>query len=261
MSSSSRADKEPVKFNKLTAAEAEKFNKMTFEEFDQDEKNGVRSLVDKGDFEKAGEATISYMATNNDKLTPAQRCLIWFHAGQNAAFANRNNDAIKFFEKASETVPDEKTPNKIKYPLAEFIGPATEFYLKASIAFIKHQVDPTDRESTRVMHEALKEVEKIPLEVYPLESNVVFIPCRINYMCNAPSGTPYLAIIQSPPIFPPLKEGGKWEKIPEGPEPFGKRVDDYRIERILRIDQMKRESAAPKDDSQPPAPSANSPRR
>jgi hypothetical protein len=112
------------------------------------------------------------MAANNEKLTPAQRSLIWFHAAQNAACANRNDDAIKFFEKASETVPDEKSPNQSKCPLSEFVGPATEFYLKASIAFIKHKIDPTDRESTRAMHEALKEVEKIPLEIYPLQSNV-----------------------------------------------------------------------------------------
>jgi len=203
------------------------FNNMTFDEFDQ-KPYGIRMLAAAGDFKAAGEAITNYIAANNKKLTPDQRCLLWFHAGQNAAHANKNEDAIKFFEKASKIIPDEKNSEQRKYALTEHVGPATEFYLKATIAFLKNKIAP-DRKNSREMHEALKEIQKISILDYP-HSFLVYVPGRVNDMYQASPDKTYHDIFEMNPSLPPLprEKENSWHRIPKNHPEEVKFIEDYR---------------------------------
>jgi hypothetical protein len=217
-----------LKMSRKKKSKQPDYNNMSFHDFDQSE-DGVRKLAKAGKFKAAGEAIERYISANNEKLTPGQRCLLWFHAGQGAAMSNRNAEALTFFEKASETIPDDLNPNNTKYALADFVGPATGPYLKATIAFIKNQDNP-DIENTKVMYEALNEINQIPIEDYP-HTNVVLIPGRVNDMCATPHGKTYAEIWQMEPSLPPLPGKTSWHRIhipKDHPEYEGELVGDYR---------------------------------
>jgi tetratricopeptide (TPR) repeat protein len=239
---------ENARMNRNGDSKQPDFNSMSFDDFDQ-KPYGVRRLAAAGDFKAAGEAITSYIAANNKKLTPDQRCLLWFHAGQNAAHANKNEEAIEFFKKASETIPDEKNLNQRKYALAKFVGPATEFYLKATIAFINNQIAP-DRSNINIMHEALDEIKKISILDYP-PTNVVTLPGRVNDMCQAPPGTTYHDIFEMNPSLPPLPGETKWHVLPKDDPKEGEIVAEYRnkLNGLLVSDEEMAKSAFGKESN------------
>lgn len=188
------------------------FNSMSFEDFDQNEAIGVRKLAKEGKFKEAGEAIENYISANNEKLTQAQQCLLWFHAGQSAALAGHKDEAIIFFERSKEKVPHEE-----KLALTEYMGPATEYYLQATIGFLK--------DNRMEVKDAYEKIINTDILDYPF-ANVVFIPGRIHDMYSNPEKS-YKEIFNLPASLPPLPGEKEWHQKPED-KPEYKFDQDYR---------------------------------
>ncbi|HSW70042.1 MAG TPA: hypothetical protein VLI69_07845 [Gammaproteobacteria bacterium] len=204
------------------------FNSMSFEDFDQNEEKGVRTLAKEGKFKEAEKAIENYISTNKDKLSPAQRGLLWFHAGQSAALSGNKDEAVTFFNYSSqEKIYDEKTREE-KLALTEYMGPATEYYLQATIGFLKN--------NRMKVIDAYKKICQTNILDYPF-ANVVFIPGRIHDMYASKPGTTYKDIFNLPPSLPPFPGETEWHRKPED-KPEHKFDQEYRNRlKVIRTGQ------------------------
>ena len=109
----------PTKNCTIPAAERSRLLALPYGQFDTDNSQFAwRNLNGRSCTDEALEMLVGYVAAHSAVLTPDQQSEAAFHAGQALTFANRNQEAAAYFEKALTLAANDEWSTYVRAHLA-----------------------------------------------------------------------------------------------------------------------------------------------